>query len=202
MIRHPFLFALGYVLGFKQPVTETTEPERAMLRLYAKGRRRLAAIGVLCGVNSRSFRKVMAEDGILLAIDPYPRLCFGLRGFGGIRLVAHCEVGRVQRGKVIWVEEKGKDAPDRDIVKAHLPVDFLFVDADHSWQGISENWTAWRPHISLGGIIAFHDSRERNGCGSERFVQECVNKDAEFQLIDSVSSLSVFERVPIRTSCI
>jgi cephalosporin hydroxylase len=36
-------------------------------------------------------------------------------------------------------------------------VDFLFIDADHSYEGVSQDFSMYSPLVRKGGIIAFHD---------------------------------------------
>jgi hypothetical protein len=189
------LHYLQYRLGLAQPRTETTAAERQVLRRCAQGKHRLAEIGVFQGVNSRNFREVMAPDGVLLAIDPYYRSLFGIRGFGWARRIAHREVGRVKNGQVCWVEDRGENAPRRTEVIPWLPVDFVFIDGDHSYEGLQGDWDSWNSHIALNGIVALHDSRQRNGAGSERFTQEVIRKDDRFELVEEVDSLTVLKRV-------
>jgi predicted O-methyltransferase YrrM len=38
-----------------------------------------------------------------------------------------------------------------------IPIDFLYIDADHSYEGCKADIMAWSPHVSRGGIIAGHD---------------------------------------------
>ncbi len=40
------------------------------------------------------------------------------------------------------------------------PLDFLFIDGDHSYEGCSADLRAWLPFVKSGGWIAFHDSSE------------------------------------------
>ncbi len=37
------------------------------------------------------------------------------------------------------------------------PIGLLFVDADHSLEGVRRDWNAWRNHIAPKGTVAFHD---------------------------------------------
>lgn len=37
------------------------------------------------------------------------------------------------------------------------PLDFVYIDGDHSYQGIREDLEAWFPKVRVGGIIAGHD---------------------------------------------
>jgi predicted O-methyltransferase YrrM len=78
------------------------------------------------------------------------------------------------------------------------PIDFLFIDADHSWTGIARDWTDWVPHVVPGGIIALHDSRSvegREDLDSVRFTDDVVLRDPRVRRLEVVDSLTVLERV-------
>ena len=186
---------LLYYIGISHPITETTIREQDCLKKYAENRKTIAEIGVSQAANTRKFREVMDEDGVLIAIDPYPRFCFGLRGYGWSRIIAHREVGKVRRGKVLWIEDLGENAPALREVRELLPVDFIFIDGDHSYEGLKGDWEAWKEHITLGGIVALHDSRNRNNYGSEKFTNEVILNDKNFTIVDVVDSLTVLEKV-------
>jgi len=36
-------------------------------------------------------------------------------------------------------------------------VDFLFIDGDHSYEGVKKDFEMYSPLVKKGGIIAFHD---------------------------------------------
>lgn len=37
------------------------------------------------------------------------------------------------------------------------PLDFVFIDGDHSYAGCAGDIEAWLPHIKVGGVVAIHD---------------------------------------------
>jgi predicted O-methyltransferase YrrM len=37
------------------------------------------------------------------------------------------------------------------------PIRLLFIDGDHSYEASKADYEAWRPHMTPGGLIAFHD---------------------------------------------
>lgn len=39
-----------------------------------------------------------------------------------------------------------------------LPIDFLFIDGDHSYEGVKRDYEAFLPHLKEDAIVAFHDS--------------------------------------------
>lgn len=45
------------------------------------------------------------------------------------------------------------------LVAAHwcTPAGLVFVDGDHSDEGVMADYEAWAPHIAAGGFLAFHD---------------------------------------------
>ena len=61
-----------------------------------------------------------------------------------------------------------------------LTIDLLFIDADHSYKGVSEDWKNWNRFVKRGGIIAFHDYYDNFGTseggyqGLRRFVDEKI----------------------------
>lgn len=55
------------------------------------------------------------------------------------------------------------------------PVDFLFIDGDHSYEGVRADWLAWSPLVRSGGLVAFHDTwpnHDRHEPGVVRWVDE------------------------------
>ena len=193
-VRLNSIHYLQYRLGLASASTQTSDAERACLRRHATGKKRLVEIGVWHGVNTKAFREAMSPEGVILAVDPFRRCFFGIRGFGWARRIAHREVEKTRNGRVLWIERLGKEVPALAEVQPFLPVDFIFIDGDHSYEGLRDDWQAWKDHVAAGGIVALHDSRGRNGCGSERFTQDVILKDPGFARTEEIDSLTVLRR--------
>lgn len=164
---------------------------------HASRRERPVEIGVWQGVTTRRLRAAMAPDAELWAIDPYVR---GRLGVSFPELIAHGEVDLVENGRVRWVKSTAAEAARKWTQEAREPADFVFVDGDHSWDGISTDWNAWSGLVAAGGIVALHDSRSTparpiEDAGSVRFTREYILKDSRFRVVDEVDSLTVVERV-------
>lgn len=149
------------------------------------------------GVTTKRLRAAMAPDAELWAIDPYVK---GRLGVSFPELIAHGEVDVVENGRVRWVKSTAADAAEQWKREGREPADFVFVDGDHSWDGISTDWNAWSGLVAPGGVVALHDSRstpERpiDDAGSVRFTQQYILKDTRFRVVDEVDSLTVVERV-------
>jgi predicted O-methyltransferase YrrM len=108
--------------------------------------------------------------------------------------IAHHEVNRVPGGHVRWLKMTGADA-----AHGHRPVDFVFVDGDHSEAGLLSDWNAWSGLVEPAGIVALHDSRstpERpiDDAGSVKVTKRVILQDSRFQQIDAVDSLTVLRK--------
>jgi predicted O-methyltransferase YrrM len=58
------------------------------------------------------------------------------------------------------------------------PIDLLFIDGDHSYEGVKQDWTLFSPHLTRFGITVFHDTSwelhgaKRPDMGVPRFLEE------------------------------
>ncbi len=185
------LHYLKYRLGIAGAITQTSVAEQEVLVKYATEKKRAAEIGAYHGFNTRRIRQALAPDGVLLVIDPYFRDKFDIRGLTWARRIAHREGGKISNAKVTWIETTSEKAPQHRSVVPYLPIDFIFIDGDHSFEGLQGDWEAWSRHIQTDGIVALHDSFNRNNCGSEKFTRERILKDQNFKLLEIVDSLTV-----------
>lgn len=56
-----------------------------------------------------------------------------------------------------------------------VPIDVLFVDGDHTYEGVAADFANWETSMRTGAIVAFHDTVEngtRDEPGVRRFVGE------------------------------
>jgi len=186
-------------LGLWEPQTQTTVAERAAVAQHATGKHRLAEIGVFNGVTTVEIRKAMSPAGLLWAIDPFPP---GKLGYNIDETISRSVISKVKNGQVEVVKLTGQDAAIRYRQEQREPVEFLFIDGDHSWAGIEADWTQWSPLIAQAGIVALHDSRSTpehpSTLDSVRYTQDVIRPDPRFELIDEVDSLSVFRRTKLQ----
>ena len=167
----------------------TGEGEVPCLLKYARGKRRLAEIGVWEGGTTRQLRAAMDGSGVLFAIDPFP---VGRLGISYQQPIAHGEVDRVRNGEVVWIRATGAAAAADPRVAA-APFDFVFIDGDHSYDGLRADWLAWEPLI--GDIVALHDVIDAPELGSVRYARETIFTDSRFRLLETVGCMVVLQRV-------
>jgi predicted O-methyltransferase YrrM len=76
-------------------------------------------------------------------------------------------------------------------------VDFIFIDADHSYGAIKKDWQDWFPKVKPGGIIALHDCRTAENSpaylGTMKFYENDLPKVDGIEQLDLVDSLVVFK---------
>lgn len=186
-----------WLLGLAEPETQTTEAERECLARHAQGKLRLAEIGVWHGVTTLCLREAMQYSAVLYAIDPFEP---GRLGFSIPRTIAHRNVRKCSNGSVEWLRCTGLEAAKRVIASGGEPIDLLFVDGDHSYAGLRDDWLSWSPLMKVTGIVALHDSRSCRSrriedAGSVRYTREVIMRDPAFELIEVVDTLTVLTRL-------
>lgn len=67
-------------------------------------------------------------------------------------------------------------------------IKFLFIDADHSYEGCKADWFAWRDYIHQDGEVAFHDSHVE---GPKQVLAEEMKG---WKQVDQIYSISVWHR--------
>jgi len=184
--------ALCCLIGLGKPDTQTTQAERNCLAAYAAGKHRLVELGVYEGVTTNVLGSAMSATGVLYAVDPFVP---GRLGFCWSELVAKKEAWRTHR-KIVFVKLLSREAAR--VIDGHF--DMIFVDADHSLDGITQDWNDWSSRVVHSGIIALHDTcvPEHNlnvaTFGSYKFFEEHIKGDDRFALVEQVDSLSILKR--------
>jgi hypothetical protein len=123
----------------------------------------------------------------------------GRLGFNAQRLIALKEVSKVSNGRVRWLRMTGAAAGHQFAVNGEPAIDFIFIDGDHSYDGLRQDWEAWSGLVGAGGFIALHDScssasRRIDDAGSVIFTRDVILRDPRFRLVERVDTLSVLER--------
>jgi predicted O-methyltransferase YrrM len=59
------------------------------------------------------------------------------------------------------------------------PIDFLFVDASHTYESVKKDIAAWLPFVKDGGIVWFHDYGTEHGIW--QYVKRAVDEEMKFQ---------------------
>jgi len=74
-------------------------------------------------------------------------------------------------------------------VLADKKVDFLFIDGDHTYEGVKRDFNMYSSLVKEGGIIAFHDIVEhdpRSSCKVNKFWNEIKNDYESLEIIEDI----------------
>lgn len=78
------------------------------------------------------------------------------------------------------------------------PIDYIFIDGDHNYEAVKQDFNDWYPHVKAGGIIALHDSACNRGGpmywpGPSRLADELIN-DERLEYVETVHTMTVFKK--------
>jgi predicted O-methyltransferase YrrM len=148
---------------------------------------RIVEIGTGRGGTLWAWCKVAPQDALLVSVD----LRDGPFGGGGYDSSRLREYG--QHGQTITLVDGDSHASETLATIEHAvagPVDFLFIDGDHNYAGVSSDYVMYAPLVRDGGLIAFHDIApglaEHVG-GVPRFWQELAVPQ-KLEIIDDIGS--------------
>jgi predicted O-methyltransferase YrrM len=80
------------------------------------------------------------------------------------------------------------------------PIDFLFIDGDHTIEGCVSDFMLFYPHVSVGGYIVLHDIYPKFcGWGGPRYViDNIIKKSPHFDLLEVKTSPANYGLAVIR----
>jgi len=119
--------------------------------------RTVIEIGTGWGGTLFLFATVASPDAILVSID-LPSNLFG-RGYPNWKDSLYKSFAR-DRQKIELVRGNSQQASSVEAVERVLrnrQVDVLFIDGDHTYEGVKKDFELYSPMMRKGGLIAFHD---------------------------------------------
>jgi predicted O-methyltransferase YrrM len=152
----------------------------------------LVEIGRYRGGSTFLLAAAMAEGSRLVSYDLH------VKGGSGAerdrRLLAALEAaGLADRVELVVGDSRTAPAPDEPCV-------LVFVDGDHSYEGVRADYERWRTRLAPGGHLLFHDAVETRGLTTcdpnvARLVAEVERDDAELERAGAAGSLVDLRRV-------
>ena len=85
-----------------------------------------------------------------------------------------------------------------------LPIDIIFIDGDHSYDGVKRDWELFLPHVKPSGVVIFHDTMwdlppyvgtVRSDMGVPRFVDELRQQGYQVLTISQDYGVSLIQPV-------
>jgi len=145
-------------------------------------------IGTATGGSIFLFSEVVNDKARLVTVDMHSKL-FGY-GYPSWRIPIYKSF---PRGKQIinLIRGDSHTAETLKDVKMALvgeKVDFLFIDGDHSYEGVKKDFEMYGPLVKSGGVVAFHDivdGPEAFVGGVPRFWKEIKNNYKHDELVEN-----------------
>lgn len=141
-------------------------------------------------------------SGRLYAIDPHRPTAWN--DSGAVETLAVMQ-GNLERLRLApWVEIVRATSAEAAAGWTR-PIDLLFIDGDHSYDGIRRDWDLFVPHVAEFGVVVFHDTIwdvrpdprwHRPDMGVPRFVEEL--REAGFPVVTLARDCGVSLVQPVR----
>ncbi len=172
-------FGYARFWGLLRPAQVKWEISELIQRLDQLKPRILMEIGTMNGGTLFLFTRIADPHARLLSLD----LPWGQFGYGypknKIKLY-QTFARETQKLELIRANSHDQKSVDRvrEILKGEK-LDFLFLDGDHTYAGVKQDFEMYSPFVKNGGLIGFHDIAPHppeTGCDVYRFWNEIVER--------------------------
>ena len=171
------------------PNSQVTEAELQMLLRHSRGAQRICEIGCFEARTSVALA-TNAPNGRVYSVDPFSK---GRLGICYAEWVARLHRRRAAANNLVFL----KGFSDEVASRFRDPLDFLFIDADHTYDAVKRDWENWVPKVVDGGIVALHDCKLATNSptpiGTMRFYSQDLKHRNDVRELASVDSLVVLQ---------
>lgn len=174
-----------------EPITQMTEEELESLAIFAKGKNNALEIGSYMGMSSTIILNNLSANGKLTCIDPWPKTGNSENPLYKIFKRQIRRSGYEDRVKII------RDFSTANDLLLDNNYDFIFIDGDHSYEGLKNDWDIVKDKLIRNGVVCLHDTirLDDNPLGSVKYFDEYISNDPSFELQEQSYTLSVLKRL-------
>ena len=118
--------------------------------LQQRGVKTVVEVGSSHGGALVFYDQIVGADGLVVGVENAPEYAFSVHRTSPFKPIS--DMNLIEGDSHLW------ETVDR--VEAALkgrPLDFLFIDGDHSYEGAKQDLEMFGPLVRSGGIIGFHD---------------------------------------------
>ena len=144
-------------------------------------------IGTAGGGTLFLFTKIANPEATIISVD-LPGGYFG-GGYAKWKIPLYKSFAK-KRQKIHLVRANSHNPNTFELVKNILDgkmVDFLFIDGDHTYEGVKRDFNIYSSLVKEGGIIAFHDIAKHShesGCTVDKFWNEIKIDNESLEIIE------------------
>jgi len=135
---------------FISPIQIREEIKNLLLILDKAKPKVILEIGTAGGGTLFLFSNIAHEEAILISVDLYQAI---------EKRILFRYIGK-EKQKIFLIQGDSHSIETLRKIEGILrddKVDFLFIDGDHSYEGVKKDFEMYSPLVRKGGIIAFHD---------------------------------------------
>ena len=175
--------------GFIKPL-QVKDEICELLRVLDKEKPKIIVeIGTNIGGNLFLFSQVAPSNASIISID-LPGGKFG-GGYPRWRIPIF-KLFLKKKQKLFLIRADSHHPETKNKVKSILQghgIDFLFIDGDHSYEGVKQDLEVFGPLVKKNGLIAFHDilaEQKQPGCGVNGLWAEISSGNGAREFIDNI----------------
>lgn len=175
---------------FDNPLMHPSEMEQ--IKRLARGKLKLAEIGVARGATSAVLLLSAAPEATAYFIDPFDPT-FDMEGHTPNleEAQARIESAKQPSQKAYICPKISSEAAE--ILKDENNFDFIFIDANHDAPHPSNDWAIWSPKCAVGAILCFHDAQNKFPAVLE--AVKTAKADPKWEFVSQTRSLAVFRKI-------
>ena len=169
---------LKYVGWSISPLQIRAEIETLLTKLAERNIRVMLEIGTAQGGTLYLFTRILNSDAEIISFD-LPEGDF-VGSYPSYKKAFYASFARGNQ-RIFLVKANSHEESSLEAVKSILKgkkLDFLFIDGDHTYEGVQADFKMYGPLVRKGGLIAFHDicQSRRTGHGNSGAVFKFWNE--------------------------
>jgi len=181
-------FAYGSKEGILKPAQIKSEIYSLMKILSEKKPKTMLEIGTAKGGTLFSITKILPNDAKIISLDMRGGSFGG--GYAKWRTPLYKSfVSENQKLNLLLGDSHSEETlANIKHILGDEKLDFLFIDGDHSYEGVKKDFEMYSPLVRKGGLIAFHDIAEHKfdkTCRVSDLWEELKKKNKHLEIIES-----------------
>ena len=163
---------------------------KAHIKYALQAQDAIVEIGVLFGTTT----KILLDNSkcLVYGIDPIIPDSMDDKLIGSVEKINEL---RVNNSRFIFIQDYSYNV----IKNWKQLIDYIFIDGDHRYDAVRQDFNDWFPHVKQSGIIAFHDSALYRGGprwweGPSRLADELL-KDSRLEYLETINAMTIFKKL-------
>lgn len=174
--------------GLIKPLQVRSEILQLLKIIELRAPKYVLEIGTANGGTLFLFSRVSADNACMISLD-LPLGPFG-GGYPAWKRTFYKSFAKKEQ-TIRLIRADSHEQATQEKVAAILQankIDLLFIDGDHTYEGVKKDVEMYEPLVKDGGMIVLHDivsQREEHGCGVDRYWNEIKGKKEYQEFVEN-----------------